>query len=49
MSAMIQRLQDNFSRQPVAPGGDYVHQVREKGMKEFLNTGLPGPRDEYWK
>jgi Fe-S cluster assembly protein SufD len=49
MSAMIQSLQDNFSRQPVAPGGDYVHQIRAQAMQEFLNAGLPGPRDEYWK
>ena len=49
MSAMIESLQDNFSRQPEAPGGEFVHQVREQAMKEFLDIGLPGPRDEYWK
>ena len=49
MSPMIESLQDNFSRQPEAPGGEFVHQVRAQAMKEFLDTGLPGPRDEYWK
>jgi Fe-S cluster assembly protein SufD len=49
MSAMLESLQDNFSRQPEAPGGEPVHQVRAQAMKEFLDSGLPGPRDEYWK
>ena len=49
MSTMLDSLQDTFSRQPEAPGGETVHQVRAQAMKEFLDGGLPGPRDEYWK
>jgi Fe-S cluster assembly protein SufD len=49
MNPMIKSLEENFSRQGDAPGGELVHQVRQQAMKEFLNAGLPGPRNEYWK
>ena len=49
MNPMIKSLEENFSRQGDAPGGELVHQVRQQAMKEFLNVGLPAPRNEYWK